>query len=70
MFRVADSSLPPSRPSCGVDGEHYAMITASSYHPGGVNVAFVDGSVHFVADSIDAGDPNIADLLRGPLGEL
>ena len=34
------------------------MITASSYHQGGVNVAFCDGSVHLIPDSIDAGDAN------------
>jgi prepilin-type processing-associated H-X9-DG protein len=26
---------------------------ASSFHPGGVNVAFVDGSVRFIKDTID-----------------
>ena len=29
------------------------VITASSYHPGGVNAAFVDGSGRFISDSID-----------------
>jgi prepilin-type N-terminal cleavage/methylation domain-containing protein/prepilin-type processing-associated H-X9-DG protein len=27
-------------------------VTAASFHPGGVNVAFCDGSVHFIKDSI------------------
>jgi prepilin-type N-terminal cleavage/methylation domain-containing protein/prepilin-type processing-associated H-X9-DG protein len=33
-------------------GEH-AIIAARSYHPGGVNVAFGDGSVTLINDSID-----------------
>jgi prepilin-type N-terminal cleavage/methylation domain-containing protein/prepilin-type processing-associated H-X9-DG protein len=30
----------------------YAAITARSYHPGGVNVFFMDGSARFITDSI------------------
>jgi prepilin-type N-terminal cleavage/methylation domain-containing protein len=30
------------------------IMSARSYHPGGVDVGMMDGSVHFVADSIDA----------------
>ena len=28
------------------------MVGASSYHSGGVNVGFLDGSVHFVKNSV------------------
>lgn len=31
----------------------YAAVTARSYHPGGVNAVFMDGSVDFVSDAID-----------------
>lgn len=36
------------------------VASASSCHPGGVNVAFVDGSVRFIMDTIDSwkNDPN------------
>jgi len=34
-------------------GDNFPM-TASSYHPGGVNVGFADGSVRFIKDSISS----------------
>jgi prepilin-type N-terminal cleavage/methylation domain-containing protein/prepilin-type processing-associated H-X9-DG protein len=50
--------LPPNGPSCANgDNEDYLMTTASSRHPGGVNVLFVDGAVKFIGSSVDAGDP-------------
>ena len=56
--------LPPNSPSCvignselGVTSPYHTqgIYSAASYHPGGANVALVDGSVRFVADSVDCG---------------
>jgi prepilin-type processing-associated H-X9-DG protein len=33
-------------------GQYRTLVGASSNHPGGVNVGFVDGSVHFVKNSV------------------
>ncbi|MCL2004997.1 MAG: DUF1559 domain-containing protein [Planctomycetaceae bacterium] len=49
-----NAHLPPNSPSCEGAGRHWA---ASSYHPGGVSVSLVDGSVRFVTDSVDHGNP-------------
>ena len=34
-------------------GPTFAAVTARSYHPGGVNTLFLDGSVHLIKDSIN-----------------
>ncbi len=55
--------LPPNSPSCvtseGVSNPGYAQhgyLSASSYHSGGVNGLYADGSVHFISDTVDCGN--------------
>ncbi len=38
----------------GCDPYNIPTMTAMSYHPGGVNVGFADGSVHFIKSSINS----------------
>jgi len=59
---LVNTILPPNGPSCAVGGTGAVdgIYSAGSYHPGGVNVAFCDGSVHFITDDIDCGDPAAA----------
>ncbi|MDO4585827.1 MAG: DUF1559 domain-containing protein [Planctomycetia bacterium] len=53
------ANIPPNSPTCIWDN-NYPWIAggAQSNHSGGVNVAMMDGSVHFVSDTIDCGNPN------------
>ncbi|MCL2709842.1 MAG: DUF1559 domain-containing protein [Planctomycetaceae bacterium] len=48
--------LPPNSPSCYFGPAQYlALISATSFHTGGVNVSLLDGAVIFVSDSVDSG---------------
>ncbi|MDR0609362.1 MAG: DUF1559 domain-containing protein [Planctomycetaceae bacterium] len=62
--------LPPNSPSCyretadnesGTGNANYAcLISATSYHNGGVNVALCDGSVRFVSQTVNWGSDTTA----------
>jgi len=56
--------VAPNGPSChwgGVDGNEH-MGTLSSFHPGGGQVTYADGSVQFVSKTIDVGNQAIDDI--------
>ena len=49
-------TMPPNTKSCvysSLYSQIFNLVGASSYHPGGVNVACLDGSVRFVKNSIN-----------------
>jgi prepilin-type N-terminal cleavage/methylation domain-containing protein/prepilin-type processing-associated H-X9-DG protein len=51
------TSVPNSFPVVSSDqdyaGATQTMVAASSYHPGGVNALFMDGSVHFIKNAVN-----------------
>ena len=46
-------TLPPNSPSCWSPNPSINAYTAGSFHGGGANALALDGSVHFVKESID-----------------
>ena len=65
MYTGYNAALAPNMPSCAAENSEFDVtyqmaiaLTASSGHTGGVTVGFGDGSVRFVSDSVNAGDPS------------
>jgi prepilin-type N-terminal cleavage/methylation domain-containing protein len=60
--------LPPNSPSCNDStwDERNVVLTPSSNHPGGVNVAKADASVSFISETINAGNPTLTEVDSGP----
>lgn len=52
-FCTADYNQPSQNLPCNGGGATYAYAASRSRHPGGVNVVYCDGSVHFIPDQID-----------------
>ena len=56
MLTGFSTVMPPNAPSCGKYNQEQAqvaMYTATSYHSGGVNCGFFDGSVRFIPETVD-----------------
>lgn len=57
-FSKFNTILPPNSASCARGNDYeWVIMSASSFHTGGVNVGLGDGSCTFVSDTVDAGDP-------------
>jgi prepilin-type N-terminal cleavage/methylation domain-containing protein len=60
--------LPPNSVSCGDDNNDNrtsGVFPPFSYHPGGVVTAKADGSVTFVSETIDSGNPTLPQVTSG-----
>ncbi|QDT16457.1 DUF1559 family PulG-like putative transporter [Alienimonas californiensis] len=59
--------IQPNGPSCSAltGNSENGLMTAGSWHTGGIQVVMVDGSVNFISDTIDNGDLGRAHVTRG-----
>lgn len=53
------TNAAPNHASCFPGGDNASILPPTSYHSGGVNTVFLDGSVRFIRDSVNAGNPAI-----------
>ena len=80
LFSQAFAILPPNSPRCAAsqsgsgagsgsqDYRMYNFIGAGSYHTGGVNVGFGDGSVRFASEAVDWGGRGLSPKDAGVTG--
>ena len=52
IYGAVARTTPGNAVNFGVNGERQGETVASSFHPGGANVVFADGSAHFISDDI------------------
>jgi prepilin-type N-terminal cleavage/methylation domain-containing protein len=62
--------LPPNGPSCAFKGGGDCIITASSYHVGGIVTGMGDGSVRFVTETIDSGNVATATVVDSGISQF
>lgn len=59
-YSLFSTILPPNSPMClASNTDERALLTTSSYHSGGCNIAKYDGSVLFVSNTINAESENL-----------
>ena len=71
-YTIFHTVLPPNSPSCTSGpniNENRRLWSASSRHIGGVGGAMCDGSVRFISQTIDAGDPSTRPMTLDYSGE-
>ncbi|MDR1477440.1 MAG: DUF1559 domain-containing protein [Planctomycetaceae bacterium] len=61
--------LPPNSPSCGRTSND-SIISASSYHAGGIIAGMGDGSVRFISEAIEHGNPATANVVSSGASEF
>ena len=54
-YSMFNTVLPPNSPSCAWASDNGGVFSATSYHTGGVNVCWGDGSVTFASDTVNVG---------------
>jgi prepilin-type processing-associated H-X9-DG protein len=66
VYAGLSTILPPNGPAClqGTWDGNPAIIPPSSSHPGCVNCAFADGSVHVISENIDTGSLSASPLTK------